>query len=143
MSQQLINKVEQAYLKKKVPTLRIGDTVDVRARIVEGEKERVQVFTGVIIARRGSGINRNFTVRRLVGKQGVERTFMLHSPNVLDVIPVRHGKARRAKLFYLRDRIGKARRLREVRKTRGRATKKQQIGTKAKPESETELVTTG
>ena len=143
MSQQLIDRVEKAHLKATVPSLRVGDTVDVQTRIVEGDKERIQVFNGVIIARRGRGINENFTVRRIVGKQGVERTFMLHSPNVLDIVSKRKGKVRRAKLFYLRDRVGKARRLREIRISRARTPK----GAKAEPipeknrESESELAT--
>lgn len=122
MSQQIIDLVESAYLKSKALSVRIGDTVDVRTRILEGEKERLQTFNGVVIAHRGRGLNENITVRRIVGKQGVERVFMLHSPNVLDVVSKRHGKARRAKLYFLRDRVGKARRLREVRLNRGRAS---------------------
>lgn len=121
MSQAVIDWVEKQYLKESIPSLRVGDTVDVKTRIVEGEKERTQTFNGVIIAVRGRGVNRSFTVRRLVGKQGVERTFMVHSPNVLDVVSKRHGKVRRAKLFYLRDRVGKARRLKEVRRSGGAA----------------------
>ncbi|GMU37802.1 MAG: 50S ribosomal protein L19 [Phycisphaerae bacterium] len=119
-AQALIDKVEKPHLKSKLPTLRIGDTVDVHTRIIEGDKERTQVYNGVVIAVRGRGINVNFTVRRIVGKEGVERTFMLHSPNVLDVVSRRQGKARRAKLYYLRDRLGKARRLKEVRTGRSR-----------------------
>ncbi len=115
MRQPLIELVERSYLKAKPPQFDIGDTVDVRARIVEGDKERVQTFNGVVIARRGAGINEKFTVRRIVANEGVERTFMVHSPNVVDVIVKRHGKVRRAKLYFLRDRIGKARKLRERR----------------------------
>ena len=115
MRQPLIELVEKQYLKTKVPVFHIGDTVDVRCRIVEGEKERVQVFNGAVIARRGGGLNEVFTVRRLVGNEGVERTFLLHSPNVVDVKILRRGKVRRAKLYYLRHRVGKARKLRELR----------------------------
>ncbi|MFQ5415278.1 MAG: 50S ribosomal protein L19 [Phycisphaerae bacterium] len=115
MSQELIDLVEQPCLKERTPAFAIGNTVDVRCRIVEGEKERIQVFNGVVIARRGRGINETFTVRRIVGKEGVERIFPLHSPNVVSVKVVRRGKVRRAKLYYLRSRVGKARRLREVR----------------------------
>jgi len=115
MRQPLIELVEKQYLKTKVPVFHIGDTVDVRCRIVEGEKERVQVFNGAVIARRGGGLNEVFTVRRLVGNEGVERTFLLHSPNVVDVKILRRGKVRRAKLYYLRYRVGKARKLRELR----------------------------
>lgn len=115
MRQPLIDLIEKPYLKKKPPEFRIGDTVDVRCRIVEGEKERVQVFNGVVIARRGTSINESFTVRRIVSNEGVERTFLISSPNVVEVKVRRCGKVRRAKLFYLRDRIGKARKVRELR----------------------------
>lgn len=118
MSYALVEKVEQKHLKAKVPDLRVGDTVDVHTRIMEGDKARVQIYNGVIIGVRGRGINLNFTVRRIVGKEGVERTFMLHSPNVVDVVSRRKGKVRRAKLFYLRERLGKARRLKEIRPAR-------------------------
>ena len=111
----LIDLVEKTYLKRKVPVFHIGDTVDVRCRIVEGVKERVQVFSGVVIARRGSSINEAFTVRRIVANEGVERSFLVHSPNVVGVKITRRGKVRRAKLYYLRSRIGKARKLRELR----------------------------
>ncbi len=107
--------IEKPYLKVKPPQFRIGDTVDVRCRIVEGEKERVQVFNGTVIARRGAGLNELFTVRRIIGDEGVERTFLVHSPNVVDVKVRRRGKIRRAKLYYLRHRIGKARKVRELR----------------------------
>lgn len=115
MAHPLIDVVEKPYLKKNPPVFNVGDTVDVMCRIVEGEKERVQVFNGVVIARGGGGINSSFTVRRFVAKEGVERKFLVHSPNVVDVKVRRRGKIRRAKLFYLRDRIGKARKLRELR----------------------------
>ena len=94
----------------------VGDTVDVHYRIVEGEKERVQVFQGVLIGVRGRGVNRMMTVRRIVANEGVERVFPLHSPRIAKVEVVRRGDARRAKLFFLRDRIGKARRLRDRRR---------------------------
>lgn len=115
MRQPLIELVEQSYLKPKPPKFNIGDTVDVHTRIVEGDKERIQVFNGVVIARRGCGINEKFTVRRIVANEGVERTFMVHSPNVVKVETKRRGKVRRAKLYYLRDRVGKKRKLRELR----------------------------
>ncbi len=123
MRQPLVEAAEKPYLKAKLPEFRIGDTVDVRCRIVEGEKERIQVFNGVAIARRGAGMNEHFTVRRLVGNEGVERTFMLHSPNVVDVQVRRRGKVRRVKLYYLRDRIGKARKVRELRVHRKEASR--------------------
>ena len=115
MTHPLIDLVEKPYLKENPPSFSVGDTVDVLCRIVEGDKERVQVFTGVVIARRGRGVNAAFTVRRHVAREGVERTFLVHSPNVVNVKVQRHGKIRRAKLFYLRSRIGKARKLRELR----------------------------
>ncbi len=107
-----IKDVESAYLKKKLPEFNVGDTVDVRVRITEGEKERTQTFTGIVIARRGSGVREMFTVRRIVQGEGVERVFPIHSPAVLDVKVVRYGRVRRAKLHYLRDRVGKAARVR-------------------------------
>jgi large subunit ribosomal protein L19 len=118
MRQPLIELAEKPYLKAKRPEFHIGDTVDVLCRIVEGEKERIQTFIGVVIARRGAGINESFTVRRIVANEGVERTFLVHSPNVVDVKVRRRGKVRRAKLYYLRQRIGKARKVRELRVTK-------------------------
>lgn len=118
MRNQILELVEKAYLKPNLPTFHIGDTVDVKTRIVEGEKERVQTFNGTVIARRGAGINERFTVRRIIGDEGVERTFLIHSPNVVNVEVRRRGKVRRAKLYYLRYRVGKARKVRELRITR-------------------------
>jgi large subunit ribosomal protein L19 len=118
----LIQAVEEPAKKEIVPQFAIGDTVTVRVRITEGEKERVQPYTGVVIGRRGSGMSESFTVRRIVNNEGVERVFPLHSPKVAGVDVVSSGHTRRAKLYYLRDRIGKARRLRE--KRRGLAPKK-------------------
>ena len=112
---QLLELVEKSYLKPSPPEFHVGDTVDVLCRIVEGEKERVQTFGGVIIARQGRGLNESFTVRRIVGNEGVERKFLLHSPTIVDVKVRRRGRVRRAKLYYLRQRIGKARKLRELR----------------------------
>jgi large subunit ribosomal protein L19 len=111
MKTKLLDAVESKSLKKKVPYFEIGDIVDVRCKIKEGDKERIQVFTGTVIARKGRGINEMFTVRRIVGNEGVERIFPLHSPNMMDVKPTRSGKTRRAKLYYLRKRTGKAVRL--------------------------------
>lgn len=115
MRQPLIELVEKPYLKAKLPEFHIGDTVDVSCRIVEGEKERVQIFNGTVIARRGAGLNESLTVRRLIGHEGVERKFLLHSPNLVDIKVKRRGKVRRVKLYYLRKRIGKARKVRELR----------------------------
>jgi len=111
MNTELLDAVESKSLKKKIPRFEIGDTVDVHCRIKEGDKERIQVFTGTVIARKGRGINETFTVRRIVDNEGVERIFPLHSPNVVDIKPIRSGKTRRAKLYFLRQRTGKAVRL--------------------------------
>lgn len=108
MKTEMLDAVENKSLKKDIPHFEIGDIVDVRCRIKEGDKERIQVFSGTVIARKGRGINETFTVRRIVDDEGVERIFPLHSPNVIDVRPVRSGKTRRAKLYYLRKRTGKA-----------------------------------
>lgn len=105
---ELLDAVENKCLKKNIPHFEVGDTVNVHCKIKEGDKERIQIFTGTVIAIRGRGINRTFTVRRIVGDEGVERIFPLHSPNVVDVQPVQSGKRRRAKLYYLRQRTGKA-----------------------------------
>lgn len=116
MINRIIETVEQEYLKKEAPQFEIGDTIDVHTRIIEGEKERIQVFTGTVIMRKGRGINETFTVRRIVNNEGVERIFPLHSPFISKVVVRRSGEARRAKLFYLRNRVGKAVRLTEKRK---------------------------
>ena len=105
---QLLDAVASKSLKKETPHFEVGDTVDVHCRIKEGDKTRTQVFSGTVIARQGGGINESFTVRRIVANEGVERKFPLHSPNVLDVRPTRSGKVRRAKLYFLRERAGKA-----------------------------------
>lgn len=104
---------EESSLRKEPLEFDIGDTVDVHQRILEGDKERIQIFNGVVIARRGTGTRENFTVRRIVAGEGVERTFPVHSPKIAKVEVKRHGKVRRAKLFYLRNRTGKATRLTE------------------------------
>ncbi len=111
MKTELLDFVASSSLKKEVPHFEIGDTVEVHSRIVEGNKTRIQVFTGVVIARKGRGINEMFTVRRMIGDQGVERVFPVNSPNVVNVVPIRSAKVRRAKLFFLRGRTGKAVRL--------------------------------
>ncbi len=105
--------MEEGQLKKESPQFEIGDQVDVHQRILEGSKERVQVFSGTVIARRGGGMRETFTVRRIVQGEGVERIFPLHSPKIAKVEVKRTGAVRRAKLYYLRDRVGKATRLRE------------------------------
>ncbi|HIQ23174.1 MAG TPA: 50S ribosomal protein L19 [Planctomycetes bacterium] len=113
--QELLGEVEKPCLKEKPPRFEIGDTVDVHCRILEGEKSRIQVFSGVVIARSGSGTREMFTVRRIVQGEGVERKFPVHSPNVIDVVVKRSAVVRRAKLYFLRDRVGKAVRLKERR----------------------------
>jgi large subunit ribosomal protein L19 len=115
MSQKILAHVEASSLKPEVATFAIGDTVDVHTRILEGEKERIQIFNGVVIARSGSGSREMFTVRRIVAGEGVERKFPLHSPKIAKIEVKRSGVSRRAKLYYLRDRVGKAVRLREKR----------------------------
>ncbi|MFO0973275.1 MAG: 50S ribosomal protein L19 [Phycisphaerae bacterium] len=119
MRNRLIQAVEAAHLKGTPPSFAIGDTVNVGVRIVEGGKERVQPYIGVVTAQRGGGSSAMFTVRRIVNNEGVERTFPLHSPKVASVEVMRHGKVRRAKLYFLRDRLGKASRLSERRETSG------------------------
>jgi large subunit ribosomal protein L19 len=109
--------VEKSSIKSEIPQFDIGDTVDVHTKILEGEKERIQVFTGTVIARSGSGSREMFTVRRIVAGQGVERKFPLHSPRVDKVEVKRSSVVRRAKLYFLRDRVGKAVRLKERRRT--------------------------
>ncbi len=113
MSQELLNKAAQASMKSEVPDFNVGDTVKVNYRIVEGDKERIQAFIGTVIARSGGGISETFRVRRIVSGQGVERVFPVHSPRVADVEIVRQGRVRRAKLHYLRKRVGKATRVKD------------------------------
>src|SRR3984957_19377959 len=116
MRNKILDLVEKAHLKTDVPKFDIGDTVDVSTKIIEGEKERIQVFSGTVIMRKGRGINETFTVRRIVNNEGVERIFPVHSPYISKVAVRRSGESRRAKLFYLRGRVGKAVRLTEKRK---------------------------
>jgi large subunit ribosomal protein L19 len=115
MSQKILEMVEKPSLKPDVPEFQIGDTVDVHTRILEGDKERIQIFNGTVIARSGSGTREMFVVRRIVQGEGVERKFPLHSPRIAKIEVKRSGVVRRAKLYFLRDRVGKAVRLREKR----------------------------
>lgn len=115
MSRKILAAVEASSLKTDVPAFAIGDTVDVHTRILEGDKERIQIFNGVVIAKAGSGSRETFTVRRIVAGEGVERKFPLHSPKIATIQVKRSGVSRRAKLYYLRDRSGKSTRLREKR----------------------------
>ena len=105
--------IAEDSVKKEVPKFEIGDTVRVDVNIREGERERVQAFEGTVIARKGSGVAETFTVRRVSYGVGVERVFPIHSPNVKDVKVIRRGRVRRAKLYYLRDRVGKASKVKE------------------------------
>ena len=109
----LIKEFENEQLKKELPEIYVGDTVKVGVKITEGNKERVQPYEGVVIAKRHGGINQTITVRRIFQGIGVERVFMLHSPQVASLKVERRGKVRRAKLFYLRDRVGKATRVKQ------------------------------
>ena len=109
----IIKSIEHEQLKNKIPELKVGNTVRVHVRIKEGNKERIQVFEGIIIKVQGGGVNKSFTVRKISYGVGVEKTFLVHSPLVEKVELVRVGKARRARLFYLRDRIGKAAKTKE------------------------------
>ena len=120
MKNALLAHVEAKHLKSKPPQFEVGDIVDVHQRIVEGDKERIQIFSGTVIMRKGDGINANFTVRRIVNNEGVERIFPLHSPFIAKVVAKRSGETRRAKLYYLRDRVGKAVRLVEKRNVKSK-----------------------
>lgn len=111
----IIDSIEQEQLRKDIPQFRPGDTVQVHAKIVEGNRERIQVFEGVVIKRRGGGLRENFTVRRVSYGVGVERTFPIHSPRIDKIVVSRRGKVRRAKLYYLRNLTGKAARIKEIR----------------------------
>ena len=110
---EIIRNIEAEQLKAEAPQFSVGDTVKVSVNIREGERERIQMFEGTVIAKRGSGVAETFTVRRVAYGVGVERVFPLHSPNVKDVQVVRYGKVRRSKLYYLRDRVGKAAKVKE------------------------------
>lgn len=132
MSDAILQAVEQSQVKSNQPSVSIGDTVDVHLRIIEGAKERIQVFNGVIIAMGGRDINRTVTVRRIVANEGVERIFPLHSPRIAQIEVKRHGHVRRSKLYYLRQRVGKKRRLRDRRRGLGhlsieRQAKKEEV----------------
>ena len=139
MKNRLIALVEGTAAKKEVPQFEVGDTVDVHQRILEGQKERVQVYSGVVIARRGEGAREMFTVRRIVQGEGVERIFPINSPKIAKIEVKRTGRVRRAKLYYLRKRVGKATRLRERKAkvsadgaaTRGKKSKRPESGAPA------------
>ncbi len=109
----IIKDIESEYLKTDLPTIHVGDTIRVGVRIREGGKERVQPYEGTVIAMRNGGINETITVRKIFQGVGVERVFLVHSPRIANIKIIRRGKVRRAKLFYLRDRVGKATRIRQ------------------------------
>jgi large subunit ribosomal protein L19 len=115
-TQAIIEGVNAGALKSDVPVMDVGDTINVHCRIIEGDKERIQVFQGVLIARRGRGVNEMMTVRRIVANAGVERIFPVHSPRIAKYEVVRRADSRRSKLYFLRDRAGKSRRLRDRRR---------------------------
>lgn len=115
MIHKLLKHVEDSTLRKDRLSFDIGDQVDVHLRILEGEKERIQIYSGTVIARRGGGARETFTVRRIVQGEGVERIFPVHSPRIAQIEVKRSGRVRRAKLYYLRDRVGKSTKLRERR----------------------------
>ena len=115
MSQQIINKVAASSLKAEPPQFQIGDSVDVHCLIMEGEKKRTQIFSGTVIARNGGGVGETFTVRRIVSGEGVERKFPVHSPKIEKIDVKRSSVVRRAKLYFLRDRVGKATKMIEKR----------------------------
>ena len=109
----ILDKIEAEQLKKEVTKFGVGDTIKVHTRVIEGDKERIQIYAGIVIGRKGTGVSENFTVRRVSYGEGVERVFPLYSPSVAEIIVVRRGKVRRAKLYYLRGRTGKAARIQE------------------------------
>lgn len=111
----IMDTINKEQCKSEITDFAVGDTVKVDVKIIEGTNERIQAFTGVVIARKGSGVQESFTVRRVISGLGVERTFPIHSPRVAAIEVVRQGKVRRAKLFYLRDKIGKAAKVKERR----------------------------
>lgn len=114
--QQILEEIAASQLKTDIPKMSIGDTISVHTRIVEGDKERIQQFQGVLISRSGRGINEMIIVRKIVDNEGVERTFPINSPRIAKYEVIRKGDARRAKLYYLRERTGKSRRLRDRRR---------------------------
>ena len=119
MQTKLIDVIESAQIRADVPDFRIGDTVDVHQKLLDGQKERIQIFSGTVIARSGGGVRETFTVRRLVQGEGVERIFPVHSPRIAKIEVKKAGLVRRAKLFYLRDRVGKATKIKDDVKRQG------------------------
>ncbi|MEM9346094.1 MAG: 50S ribosomal protein L19 [Planctomycetota bacterium] len=136
MSQDIIAGVQQSQLKTDLPEITIGANVDVHVRIIEGAKERIQVFSGVVIKMQNGGLDQTMTVRRIVANEGVERTFPLHSPRIAKIEVTRRGDARRAKLYYLRDRVGKSRRLRDQRRGLDALAKRENTRQESKKQAE-------
>lgn len=114
----IIKKIQLENMKAVIPKFNVGDTVKVHVKVIEGKRERIQIFEGIVLKRQNGGVGETFTVRKLSSGVGVERTFPVHSPKIENVEIVRHGKVRRAKLFYLRERIGKAAKVRERKEKR-------------------------
>ncbi len=135
----MIDLIEKENLKEEIPEFGVGDIVDVHVKLVEGEKERIQIFNGIVIAKKGTGVRETFTVRRIVQGEGVERVFPIHSPNVKDIKVKKSHKIRRAKLYYLRDRKGKSARLKEKFsvKTKGKEIKDKKAKDKKTKDKET------
>ena len=133
----IIKSIEHEQMKNKIPDLKVGNTVKVHVRVKEGNRERIQIFEGIIIKVQGGGINKTFTVRRIASGVGVEKTFLVHSPVVEKIEVTRVGKARRAKLFYLRDRVGKSAKTKEqvgARIVTNEITLKEEVKEEAAPE---------
>jgi large subunit ribosomal protein L19 len=122
----IVDEIEKENMKEKVPQCKVGDLVDVHVRTVEGEKERIQIFNGTVISKKGSGNRITITVRRVVQGEGVERVFPIHSPNIVEIVVKKSHKVRRAKLYYLRDRKGKSARLKEIRRRVKKTSKTEQ-----------------
>ena len=116
MYNKIIDAINAENVKKEIPEFNVGDTVKVSIKVIEGDRERIQAFEGIVIARKNGGISETFTVRRVSFGVGVEKTFPIHSPKVADIKVVRRGKVRRAKLYYLRERTGKAAKVKEITK---------------------------
>ena len=122
----IVDEIEKENMKEKAPQCKVGDLIDVHVRTVEGEKERIQIFNGTVISKKGSGNRITITVRRVVQGEGVERVFPIHSPNIVDIVVKKSHKIRRAKLYYLRDRKGKSARLKEIRRRVKKTSKSEQ-----------------
>ncbi len=122
--QRLLLAVEEAQLRKDIPEIKTGDTVRLQVKVVEGNRERLQPFEGIVMRLRGAGVNRNFTVRRITNGVGVERTFLINSPRIDKIEVIRHARVRRKQLYYLRGLTGKAARLKEIRPTSTKQTAK-------------------